>query len=214
MINGFHFCSGPPPNCFQYCSLNGLTFGPVANSLNPLLCLLEKGQPFENRYLNSRKWEHHSPEFQRLSPEGMVPLLLHDDRVVRESTVINEYLDEVFPEPALRPADPWERAEMRVLTKYVDEYFCPALTVIGAHNATAFASKVDAEEKARRLATMPNREVRRKWERVFEKGYSDEELAEARGKLARVAEKLEALLADGRAWLLGGNYSLADIKWY
>ena len=89
-------------------------FGPVANSLTPLLCLLEKGIPFENRVLNSRLWEHHTPEFQQLSPEGMVPILVHDGRVVRESTVINEYIDSVWPDNPLRPADPWLRAEMRV----------------------------------------------------------------------------------------------------
>jgi glutathione S-transferase len=190
------------------------TWEPNANSGKPLLGLLEKGLAFENRVLNSRKWEHHDPEFQRLSPEGMVPILLHDGRVVRESTVINEYLDDVFPDPPLRPADPWLRAEMRVWTKYVDEYFCPALTVLGAHNATAFASKVDPAEKARRLATMPNREVRRKWERVFERGYNDEELAETRARLANVVDKLEAHLAQGGPWLLGDAFSLADIKWY
>lgn len=189
-------------------------FGPVANSLTPLLCLLEKGLPFENRMLNSRLWEHHDPEFRRFSPEGMVPVLVHDGRAVCESTVINEYLDEVFPEPPLRPADPWLRGEMRVWTKYVDEYFCPALTVLGAHQAAAFASKADPEEKARRLAAMPNAEVRRKWERVFESGYGDEELADARGRLARVAERMEAHLAHGGPWLLGEAYSLADIKWY
>ncbi|MEO6389167.1 MAG: glutathione S-transferase family protein [Croceibacterium sp.] len=189
-------------------------FGPVANSLTPLLGLLEKGVPFENRLLDSRKWEHHDPAFQRLSPDGMVPLLLHDRRVVRESTVINEYLDDAFPDVPLRPADPWQRAEMRVLTKYVDEYFCPALTVLGAHGASAFAGKIDKGEMARRLAAMPNAEVRKKWERVSSGGFSDSDLAEARGKLARVAQRMEAHLADGRGWLLETGYSLADIKWY
>jgi glutathione S-transferase len=81
-------------------------FGPVANSLTPLLCLLEKGMPFQNSLLNSRLWEHHSPEFQQLSPDGLVPILVHDGRVVRESRVINEYVDMVCPEVPLRPADP------------------------------------------------------------------------------------------------------------
>ena len=86
--------------------------------------------------------------------------------------------------------------------------------MLGAHNATAFASKVDPAEKALRLATMPNREVRRKWERVFERGYDEDDLAEARTRLARVADRLETHLAQGRPWLLGDDYSLADVKWY
>ena len=189
-------------------------FGPVANSLTPLLCLLEKGLPFENRLLNSRLWEHHSPEFQRLNPEGMVPILVHDGKVVRESTVINEYLDSVFPEVPLRRADPWLRAEMRVLTKFVDEYFCPALTIIGAHAATPFASRIDKQEMAQILARMPNEEVRRKWEIVSASGYSEEQLADARRRLQVCVRRSESQLEHGGEWLLPGEYSLADIKWF
>jgi glutathione S-transferase len=189
-------------------------FGPVANSLTPLLCLIEKRLAFDNRVLDSRNWEHHDPAFRAINPDGMVPVLVHNGRVVRESTVINEYLEDVFPVPALRPADPALRAEMRVLTKYVDEYFCPALTVIGAHGATPFASKIDKAEMAARLANMPNEEVRRKWATVSESGYSDDELADARRRLRNCIARLEGLLDGAGPWLLGGEYSLADIKWY
>lgn len=189
-------------------------FGPVANSLTPLLCLLEKGLEFENRFLDSRKWEHHDPAFQVLNPDGMVPILLHDGRVVRESTVINEYLDTVFPEPALRPADPWLCAEMRVLTKYVDEYFCPALTVIGAHSATPYASSIDKEEMKALLARMPNDEVRQKWQTISQTGYSEGQLADARRRLGNCVARAERQLSHGRDWLLGDEYTLADIKWY
>jgi glutathione S-transferase len=189
-------------------------FGPVANSLTPLLCLIEKRLAFDNRVLDSRNWEHHDPAFRAINPDGMVPVLVHNGRVVRESTVINEYLEDVFPVPALRPADPALRAEMRVLTKYVDEYFCPALTVIGAHGATPFASKIDKAEMAARLANMPNEEVRRKWATVSESGYSEDELADARRRLGNCIARLEGLLDGAGPWLLGGEYSLADIKWY
>ncbi|MXP41121.1 glutathione S-transferase family protein [Altererythrobacter soli] len=189
-------------------------FGPVANSLTPLLALLEKDLPFQNRFLNSRAWEHHSPEFQRLSPEGMVPILVHDGKVVRESTVINEYLEDVFPSTPLRPADPWLRSEMRVWTKFVDEYFCPALTVLGAQGATGFASQVDKQEMTERLSRMPNEEVRRKWEAVSSQGFSEEQLADARRRVEICVDRMERQLADGRQWLVGSEYSLADIKWY
>jgi len=55
-----------------------------------------------------------------------VPTLVHDGRVIVESTVINEYLDEVFPEVSLKPNDPQARATMRVWTKAVDEVLHPA----------------------------------------------------------------------------------------
>lgn len=189
-------------------------FGPVANSLTPLLCLIEKGLEFEDRFLNSRKWEHHSPDFQAINPRGMVPVLLHDGRAITESTVINEYLEDMFPDAPLRPADPYGRAQMRVWTKYVDEYFCPALTVIGAQGARAYASAIDKDEMAARLARMPDAEVRRKWETVSSTGYSDEQLADARARLGRVAERMEAGLDHGGEWILGASYSLADIKLY
>jgi len=189
-------------------------FGPVANSLTPLLCLIEKNLPFDDRFLNSRLWEHHSPEFRAVNPNGMVPVLVHDGRAVTESTVINEYLEDVFPEIPLRPADPCARAQMRVWTKYVDEYFCPALTVIGAQGAKAYAATIDKDEMAKRLANMPDAEVRKKWETISATGFSDEQLADARARLGRVIERMEEQLAHGADWILGADYSLADIKLY
>jgi len=189
-------------------------FGPVANSLTPLLCLIEKGLQFDDRFLSSRRWEHHTPEFQAINPQGTVPVLVHDDHVVTESTVINEYLEDVFPAVSLRPSEPWLRAQMRIWTKYVDEYFCPALTVLGAHGATPFASKIDKGEMGRILARMPDPQVRKKWETVSNTGYNEEQLEEARDKLQRVIEKMEAQLAANGDWIAGPSYSLADIKLY
>jgi glutathione S-transferase len=187
-------------------------FGPVANSLTPLLCLIEKGLVFDDRFLSSRRWEHHSPEFQAINPEGMVPVLVHDGRTVTESTVINEYLEDAFPDVPLRPADPVVRAQMRVWTKYVDEFFCPALTVLGAQGATGFVSGIDKDDMKRILARMPNPEVRKKWETVADAGFSEEQLGEARDKLGRVIAKMEAQLARNGDWIVGTSYSLADIK--
>ena len=83
---------------------------------------------------------------------------------------------------------------------------------------TAFAAGrddgKDKGEMAARLANMPNEEVRRKWATVSETGYSDEELADARRRLGNCITRLESLLAEGGPWLLGDEYTLADIKWY
>ena len=189
-------------------------FGPVANSLTPLLCLLEKDIAFEDGFLASQHWEHHLPDYRAVNPQGTVPALVHDGRVVTESTVINEYLEDVFPAVQLRPADPWLRARMRIWTKYVDEVFCPALTVLGAQGAVPFASAIDKHEMQERLAQMPDPEVRKKWTIVSSEGFSQEQLADARAKLANVVARMEeALGADGE-WIVGESYTLADIKLY
>jgi glutathione S-transferase len=191
-------------------------FGPVANSITPLICLKEKGLDFEDRYLNSGRFEHYEPSFLKINPEGMVPALLHDNIVITESTVINEYLDDVFPQVPLKPATALGRAQMRVWTKYVDEFFYPAMTMIGANFASTFASKWDEAEKQKLLARIPNDEVRKKWSHVTNKGYTEAELESSREKLRLIGKKMDTRLAamvDAGGWL-AGTYSLADIKNY
>jgi glutathione S-transferase len=62
------------------------------------------------------------------SPMGRVPVLLLDDgRTLPESEVICEYLEDVFPSPALLPTDPWQRAQVRLLTRISDIYLVMAM---------------------------------------------------------------------------------------
>ena len=69
------------------------------------LFLAEKGLTFESRIVDLVKGEHHSPEYLKLNPNGVIPLLILDDgRSLYESGTICEYIDETWPEPPLRPA--------------------------------------------------------------------------------------------------------------
>ncbi len=190
-------------------------FEPVANSMKPLLALSEKGIDFVSRQLNldGKRWEQYSDAFLAINPDGQVPVLVHDHKVITESTVINEYIEDVFHEVPLRPHDPYWRARMRIWTKFVDEYLCPALTVIGANFATPFAQKIDKAEMEAILARIPLEGPRRKWATVSSTGYSDEELADARRRLKTAVEKAEASLAEHQ-WLASPTYSLADVNAY
>jgi glutathione S-transferase len=185
-------------------------FEAVANSFKPLLCLREKQLSYVSHQLAGSKFEQYSPEFLRINPLGQVPVLVHDGKVITESTVINEYLDEVFPEVPLRPPGAYERARMRMWTKFVDEYFCPALTIIGAHGARHYARQIPKDELERVLARIPLPEVREKWATIAGASYSEQQLAEARRKLDVCAQRMERALAQS-AWLAGASYSLADI---
>ena len=62
-----------------------------------------------------------------LSPYGKVPLIRHKGDTVYESRIINEYIEEVFPEPALMPTDAMRRAKARIWIDYCDSYLTPAL---------------------------------------------------------------------------------------
>ena len=83
------------------------SFGPGANSLKPMATLYEKGLDFKIRFVDPSKFEQHSDWFKKINPRGQVPALDHDGKIIVESTVICEYLEDVFPDQnPLRPADP------------------------------------------------------------------------------------------------------------
>lgn len=74
------------------------------------MCLLEKGLDFERIEIDLRNkpaW------FEEVSPYSKVPVLKHGDVRVYESAIVNEYLEEVFPVPALMPDAPADRAAAR-----------------------------------------------------------------------------------------------------
>jgi len=186
---------------------------PMANTMKVLLCLKEKQLDFVSHYVNLQLFEQYEPVFLAINPNGQVPALVHNGAVIVESTVINEYLEDAFPENSLRPADPVERARMRIWTKHVDEHLCPALTMIGAHGGRHFARNIPKEKFERLLERIPLKEARDKWATIGGESYSEEQLAESRRKLGVTVDRMEAALADG-PWLAGGSFSLADVNVY
>jgi maleylacetoacetate isomerase len=63
--------------------------------------------------------EQHSPGFHQANPQELVPVLEHGQRMLRQSLAILEYLDEVWPQPALLPATARERQRVRALAQLV-----------------------------------------------------------------------------------------------
>ena len=67
-------------------------------------------------------------DFLRMNPAGKVPVLRIDGLVLADSNAIFEYLEEVYPEPALLPRDPALRAEARRLVGWFDDKFHDEVT--------------------------------------------------------------------------------------
>jgi len=175
------------------------------------LCLKEKGLPYTSHYMRLDKFEHHTPGYLKLNPNGIVPTLVHDGKVVIESGVINEYLDEVFPEVPLRPADPLTRAKMRVYCKMADEYALPATRVPTWTRTKAAQLKAMGEAEFDRVVKeTPLVDHRLKLQALKGEGFTKKEFDEAYGRMDYVFDRCETALADG-PYLAGAAYTLADI---
>jgi glutathione S-transferase len=187
--------------------------GPGANSLKVLLVMAEKQLDYVDHRLNLVKFEQHDPAFVKINARGQVPVLIHDGRTLTESTVICEYLDAVFPQIPLRPKDEYWRAQMRIWTKFVDEYFCWCVSTLGWEAmGKRFVRDMPEAEFEEYVARVPLHEQQVKW-RNARKGFGEAVLEEERRKIRFSVDKLEHDLSE-RKWLAGDEYSLADICTY
>ena len=90
--------------------------------------LAEKELEYETVLVDLRKQEQRTPEFLRLNPLGKVPVLVDDDEVICDSTIINEYLEDEYPSTQLMPEDSQARAQVRWFEDYCDTEFVPYTT--------------------------------------------------------------------------------------
>ena len=85
--------------------------------------LAEKNLPYEIVPIDLRKQEQKTPEYLKLNPYGKVPVLTDDTTVLYESLIINEYLEEKYPNPPLMPKDLGKKAKARILVDYGMAHF-------------------------------------------------------------------------------------------
>ena len=95
---------------------------PSSNSDRVKIALHEKGLAYSRITLDLAKKDQKRPEFLKLNPYGKVPVIDDGGKVLFESCIINEYLDEQYPNPALMPKDPYLRGRGRVLVDYALNY--------------------------------------------------------------------------------------------
>jgi len=95
---------------------------PSSNCDRVKIALDEKGLSYERIRVRLAMNEQKSPEFLKLNPYGKIPVLVEEGQVLFESCIINEYLDEKYPNPPLMPKDPYLRGRGRVLVDYALNY--------------------------------------------------------------------------------------------
>jgi glutathione S-transferase len=139
---------------------------PSSNCDRTKIALAEKGLSWEGIRVRLAQKEQKKSEFLKLNPYGKIPVLIDDDKVLFESCIINEYLDEKYPVPPLMPRDPYLRGRGRVLVDYALNY---------AHEPYwALRGEMLKTEPERNNATVA--ETRKKLRRLLE--YLEEALEE------------------------------------
>jgi len=173
------------------------------------LVAAEKGIELVDRVVDADRAEHLSEWYLKLNPNGVVPTLVHDGRVVIDSSVINEYLDEAFPEKPLVPRDIYERARMRAWRQYIDEVPTTAIRPpsFNAFIMQRWANRSDEEWEAHK-ARLPLR--KHFYDRMTRAGFPKRYIDEAKERLRQTVQRMERSLADG-PWIVGEMFTLADI---
>ena len=176
------------------------------------LALDEKHAEWEGRHVHLFKGEQFDPEYMKLNPKAVVPTLVHDGQVLVESTLICEYIDDIFPDPPLKPADPMARAQMRIFPKMVDEGLHFGVGVFSF--VAMFADRLralPADERAARFAAMPDLDRRERQSTIVEKGTEAPHVLKAISIWENGLAKIEKTLGHGGPWIMGDQYTLADL---
>ncbi|NIO09342.1 MAG: hypothetical protein GTO40_15545 [Deltaproteobacteria bacterium] len=157
--------------------------------------------------------EQHKPEYLKLNPLAVVPTLVRDGTPVIESNIINEYLDDAFPQKPLRPADPFARAQMRLWTKQLDDSVHHATGVVSYAIAYRFLQLSKSKEEVEKLlAGIPTPERRERNRDLIYKGTDSRFFAGALKRFERLLKEMETTLNE-KEWLAGNEFSLADIAY-
>ena len=174
------------------------------------LVLAEKQLDFESVILDLQGGAQFDPEYLELNPQAVVPTLVHQARSITESTLINEYLEDCYPEPSLLPKTAIERYEQRAFCKLLDDRLHPACGVItyaiGARPGLLIKPKA---ELAALLAQIPDEARRRHRAMVIQDGIKAPVFTTALAEYLQVLDFAEARLAL-MPFLAGAHISLAD----
>ena len=185
---------------------------PTADSLKLLIALNEKGLPFESRYVDVLKLEHHAEPFRAAAGGARLPLLVEDGEPLTDSQLALEYLAEGF-EPRLAPTDPAGWYDVQAWTAQLDQQLGASVRLLGWHTVTA-PGLDEAERRAflERSAGVAAPQAMAGWDQVTSDAEaSEDQLANARERVGQGVARIETALQDAD-WLVGGAYSVVDIN--
>ena len=180
-------------------------------SIKVRLCLAEKNLPWESRFVDLMKLDHLRPDYLKLNSNAVVPTLVHDGRAIWESSFINEYLDETFPEVPLTPKDAWARARMRYWVKFEDDVLHPVIRPASFNLMIRRAiAALPPKYVDERLANHPNPSRAADFKAAAGRPADLKAIEDASTRIKQAIDRMEHWLSQN-LWFAGDTYSLADL---
>lgn len=189
---------------------------PNAESLALLICLKELTVEFESHYVDMLALEQHTAEYLEKSPKAIVPLLVAEGESMTDTGFALQYLAERYPDAGLAPTDASLLYDLRAWAAWLGGWvgICSDVRLLGWNYVMLKAVPEDRLERFRaELALLP-KEKQSGWTAVWSDAEADEDqLANAEERVAKLVQKLEAILADS-TWMIGDEYSISDMLAY
>jgi glutathione S-transferase len=175
------------------------------------LALAEKRLQFDQHIIDWSTLEHLSDWYLAINPNGVVPTLVHGGQSILDSSVICEYLEEVYPDAPISPYDAKDRAAMRAWMRYFEEVPTVAIRIPSFNKLFVKPLKVD--RSAADFDAMTERMPLRKhfYRQMHDTGFSEQSTRDSMERLRKTLERVAGALADRRPFLLGEQYTIADI---
>ncbi len=200
-----------PPAVAGLKGLHLYHFGMSNCSQRVRLLLEEKQLAWTSHPVDLSRDEHAQPAFLAINPRGVVPVLVHDGRVITESLDILEHLEACFPSPSLRPDTQSGHAGAALITLAGEVQ--PALKLL-SHEYLFKPLRRMRPAQLERFAASHADAALVQFMRDFssKEGFGRARICAAAASMERAFGRLEAQLADGD-WLAGPHFSSVDIAW-
>lgn len=185
------------------------------------LVLAEKNLEWKSHLLNLLTFENLQPNYIQLNPKGVVPTLIHDGRVVTDSAMIVQYLDEQFPHPKLTPAEPTLQENMKGWIELQNQFPMRELMYGNFRGIEGIVLRRSVQIKQRLLPQLmqAHPELHAQYEAKLKDVRQWNSTIQNRKEIASINRTIEPMLTrletqlTQTEWLCGVTYSLADVMW-
>ena len=176
------------------------------------MALSEKQVDWTPKLLASVQFEHLGSEYQAINPHSIVPTLIHGGKVIFQSNVIIEYLDEVFPKTSLKPETAAQRALMRQWMQDEQTFLFPLVITMSFNLMMTLREKAHGMEQLQIWSKKhPDQARAQDYLNRVSSPIDQVALDQAIEKFRWHMERLEKQIAvSGGPWICGKDYSLAD----